>query len=212
MKKYIKFPVLFCLMSFAACQPPVTFQTPQPADVKAITAFPKRVQGDYLSTDDHSVLHITSNAMIREFDYENRVHASQLDSTVQLIGDTLYDNSSNTAYPVVIQGDTIIQKIHASDTLFIIDALSVLKKYKGYYFANTFQNTVSWEVRKLEFRRGELIIGKINKKEDIDQLKELTESPQDTVPYVFAPTKKEFRNFIGNEGFRDKEILIKIRE
>jgi hypothetical protein len=52
----------------------------------------------------------------------------------------------------------------------------------------------------------------INKTEDIAQLKTLTENTQDTMPYVFSPTKQEFKKFINNEGFRDSEIFLKIKE
>jgi len=212
MERKFFFSMVGAITLMFACQPPVTFNKPQPADVNSLGSFPKRIQGKYLCTADRSVLQINDNTMIRIYDYDAKVHISQPDSNLQLIGDTLFDLRINKGTLAIIEGDSVLQHFHETDTLFRIDELNVLKKYKGYYFVNIFTLPNTWQVKELEFRRGTLSLASINKKEDIDQLKEINESPQDTVPYVFSPTKKQFRSFMRNEGFRERETFEKIGE
>jgi len=212
MKKQVFLSLVLMLALLAACQPPVVFDAPQPTDVKALSAFPKRIQGKYLSTADNSVLSITPNSLIRIYDFDEKVHLSQLDSNQQLIGDTLFDLKSNRGMLVVIEGDSIVQHVSYTDTLFSINALNILKKYKGYYFVNISTTSDTWQVKKLELSRSTLTLSNINTKEDIDQLKALTENAQDTTPYVFSPTRRQFKNFVRNEGFRDSEKFMKMKE
>jgi hypothetical protein len=131
---------------------------------------------------------------------------------MQLIGDSLFDMNSNEGTPVQIEGDSLVQHIYETDTLFVINPDNVLKKYKGYYFLNMKTNQDIWRVQKLELTKGELILSSINNREDLDQLKAITETTQDTVPYIFSPTKRQFKDFVRNEGFRNKETFLKARK
>jgi len=210
MKKRTCFSVASALMILFACQPPVTFDNPQPADVSPLSGFPKRVQGKFLSSKDNSILEINENSMIRTYDYDQKIHISQLDSNQQLIGDTLFDMKTNQGSIVQFEGDSIVQHINGKDTLFVIDALNVLKKFKGYYFVNINTPPNTWQVIKIGLSRGTLMLSQINRKEDIEQLKTLTETSQDTTPYVFSPTRRQFKSFIRNEGFRDTESFSKL--
>jgi hypothetical protein len=212
MPKRISFSIIAVLIVLAACQPPVTFDKPQPMDVPSIGGFPKKIQGRYLSSRDSSVLLVTANSLIRFYDFDLKLHISQLDSTVQLIGDTLFDIAANRGYLAQIEGDSIIRHISEADTVFSIDALNVLKKYKGYYFVNIFSSPDIWEVKKLDLSHGSLTLSSINHTEDIQQLRAITESVQDTASYVFSPTRQEFKKFIRNDGFRQTEKFLKIRE
>lgn len=212
MLKQLFFSFLTAAIFLIGCQPPVAFDTPQPADINPLGGFPKRIQGKYLSSEDSSFLQITASSMLRTYDFYLKIHLSQLDSTQQIIGDTLFDLKTNMGKPIQIEGDSIVTHIFGVDTLFTIDKLNVLKKYKGYYFVNNYTPPDTWQVKKLELSRGKLILSSINNKEDLEQLKELTESTQDTVPYVFSVSHKQFKAFVHDQGFRDIEIFIRIRD
>ncbi|MEI6062420.1 MAG: hypothetical protein WCR72_17095, partial [Bacteroidota bacterium] len=121
-----------------------------------------------------------------------------------------FDLKTSKGICVRIEGDSIVIHVNETDTLFAMDTLNVLKKFKGYYFVNIFKEPANWQVMKLDLSRSTLTLSSINRKEDIDQLKAITETSQDTVPYVFSPTKKQFRQFIRNEGFRDTEKFNRI--
>jgi hypothetical protein len=148
--------------------------------------------------------------LIRTYDFDEKVHISQLDSTNQIIGDSLFDLTTNTGQLIRIEGDSIVRHIHGEDTLFAIDSKNVLKKFKGYYFANIFMPPDTWEVKKLEFSRGKLILSSISAKEDLDQLKTVAESTQDTASSAFSPSRKQFKKFVRNDGFRDSEVYFKL--
>jgi len=212
MKNLIWLSFFLASLFMIACQPPVTFDKPQPADIPPAGRFPARYQGKYQSMADNSILEINPNSIIRNSCYEEKIHLSQLDSSMQLIGDTLFDLVSSRGSAVQIEGDSIVRNITEIDTLFKIDALNVLKKYKGYYFINIFTMPANWQVQKLGFSRGKLTMSSINTTEDIEQLKALTESTQDSIPYVFSPTQKQFKKFVKDDGFRDAETFSRVRE
>jgi hypothetical protein len=212
MQKKVYFFLNLASIVLFACQAPVTFKEPQPKDVASLGGFPQRMQGKYLSSEDNTLLRVTSNSMIRIYDFDQKLHLSQLDSNLQIIGDTLFDLRTNTGQVISVEGDSLTMHIHEQDTLFKIDDLNVLKKFKGYYFMNIYVPTDTWKVQELEFSQGRLILSSINPKKDLAQLKVLTESTQDTAPYIFSPTRKQFKQFVRNEGFRDREVFWEIGE
>jgi len=212
MKKQIYFSMTLASMILFACQPPVAFDKPQPDDVDAIGRFPERIQGKYLGVEDSSFLQITASSMIRIYDFYQKVHISQLDSNQQIIGDTLFNLQTNKGELIQIEGDSIVVHINDTDTLFTIDEFNQLKKFKGYYFVNIYMPPDTWQVKKLEFSRGKLTLSSISNKEDLEQLKALTETIQDTMPYVFSPTRTQFKKFVRNEGFRENEEFVKITD
>jgi hypothetical protein len=78
-----------------------------------------------------------------------------------------------------------------------MDYDNVVRKFKGYYFLNKRYDKECWEVKKIELSKGQLVVSSISTKQDIENLKTITESMQDTVaPYKFATTKKQFKEFI----------------
>ena len=122
----------------------------------------------------------------------------------------VFNMETNEGTPVQIEGDSVVQHVYEMDTLFAINQENVLKKFKGYYFVNIHSKDNTWRVQKLELTKGKLVLSSINNREDLDQLKAITETTQDTVPYVFSPSKKQFKNFVKNEGFRAQEAFLKI--
>jgi hypothetical protein len=212
MRKQMYFSVTLAAIILFACQPPVAFDKPQPDDVAALGGFPKRIQGKYLSSEDSTFLQIAANSMFRIYDFDQKIHLSQLDSNEQIIGDTLFNLKTNKGQIIQIEGDSILLHVNEVDTLFAIDKLNVLKKFKGYYFVNIHMPPDTWQVKEIEISHGKLTLRSISKKEDLEQLKAIIESIQDTTPYVFSPTRKQFKKFVRNEGFRDVEEFLKIRE
>jgi hypothetical protein len=193
-----------------ACEPPVTFNEPQPTDTDNLSKFPKRLQGQYLSLADNSTLSISDKLIQRIYDYDYKVHSNQLDSASRLSGDTIIDLTTNEKTLIKREGDSLITHVHYIDTLFQMDYDNVVRKFKGYYFLNNRYDKTSWEVKKVQLSKGQLVISSISTQLDIDNLEEITETPTDTVPpYKFTATKKQFRKFIKNDGFSDSEIFVR---
>jgi len=210
MKKLNYFLFFFVLTSLISCEPSVTFNEPQPADTKNLSIFPKRIQGKYLSLLDSSKMLISDNLVQRIYDLDYKIHINQLDSSLYLSNDTLINLKTNERTIIIRNGDSLINHIHGIDTLFQLTQDNVLKKYKGYYFLNIRYGKDSWEVSKVNLSKGQLIISKISTKLDLDNLKKITEMPQDTIsPYKFKATKKQFKEFIKNHGFSDSEIFVR---
>src|SRR5690554_4310852 len=210
MKRLKIISTFIILTSLFACEPPVTFNEPQPADTDNLSNFPKRLQELYLSLADNSTLSIGDKLIQRTYDYDYKVHPNQLDSTSRLSGDTIIDLKTNDKTVINRDGDSLVNQIHYIDTLFQLDYDNVVRKFKGYYFLNTRYDKTSWEVKKIQLSKGQLIISGISTKLDIDNLKEITETPTDTIPpYKFTATKKQFKEFIRNDGFSDSETFVR---
>jgi hypothetical protein len=198
------------LTSLFGCEPPVTFNEPQPTDTYNLSKFPNRLQGQYLSLTDNSTLSIGDKLIQRIYDFDYKVHPNQLDRSARLSGDTIIDLKTNERTLIKRDGDSLVTHIHYIDTLFQLNYDNVVRKYKGYYFLNTRYDKESWEVKKIQFTKGQLVISSISTKLDLENLKEITETPQDTVaPYKFTATRKQFKKFIRNDGFSDSEIFVR---
>ena len=210
--KRLKFiTTIIILTSLFACNHPlVTFNEPQPTDTDNLSKFPYSLQGQYLSIADNSTLVIGEKLIQRIYDFDLKIHPSQLDSNSRLSGDTIINLTTNTREVVKRDGDSLVTHIHYIDTLFLMDYDNVVRKFKGYYFLNKRYDKKSWEIKKIQLSKGQLVVSSISTKQDIENLKAITESTQDTAaPYKFATTKKQFKEFIKNDGFSDSETFVR---
>jgi hypothetical protein len=205
--------VFIILLSLFGCEPPVTFNEPQPIDTNNLTIFPKRLQGEYVSLLDNSTLLINGKLIQRIYDYDYKFHLDQLDSTLMLSGDTIIEIKTNEKTLIKRFSDTLINHVHYIDTIFQMNDDNVVKKFKGYYFLNTRYNATGWEVKKLQLEKGQLIISAISAISDIENLIEITETTNDTVPpFKISATKRQFKMFIKNDGFADREVFLRVKK
>ncbi len=209
--KSLKFiSTIIILIRLFACEPPVTFNEPQPTQTDNLLKFPDRLKGQYVSLNDHSTLSISDKLIQRIYDFDYKIHPNQLDSATQLSGDTIIDLTTNEKTVIKRDGDSLVTHVHYIDTLFQMDYDNVVRKFKGYYFLNTRYGKTSWEVTKIQLTKGQLTVSSISTKLDIENLKEITESMQETIaPYQFTTTKKQFKEFIKNDGFSDRETFVR---
>jgi len=205
--------VVICLVGMTmmfSCEPKVTFKEPQPTNTENLSGLPKKLKGEYLSVEDSSILIIDNKLIQRIYDFDYKIHPNELDSTQQIVGDTVIDFENNKKTPIRRDGDSLVIHVHSIDTLFQMGYDNVVRKFKGYFFLNIRWGKESWEVKKMELKKGQLVVSRISTKEEIESLKEKTETQQDTVPpYEFTITKKQFKEFVKNDGFRNSEIFVK---
>jgi hypothetical protein len=200
----------FILTSFFSCEPPVVFTEPQPTDIKNLADFPRRIHGKYLNQEENSIVTIREKLITKTYDYDYKFHLNQLDSNLSLLGDTFNNSKTNKKNNLIRDGDSLIAHIHFVDTLFQIGQDNIVRKYRGFYFLNTRYTNSSWEVKKVQLIKGKLIISIVTSEHDIELLKDIT-TPSDTFPqYKFAPTRKQFKEFIKKRGFKDQEVLLKV--
>lgn len=209
MKKFL-FTGIIIATFIGSCEPPATFEQPQPADTKSLSTIPERIRGDYLSADQASTLTISDNQIYRTYDFDYKVHKDSLPPAKKLIADTLVDTISGAKEIVLVKGDTVLQHVHETDTLFSLSTDNLLKQFKGYYFLNKRYGEKQWTVQKLSLKNGALTVGNISEKDDIDRLKAITETVSDTASKHFNLTRKQFKAFLQKNGFSDEETFTKI--
>jgi hypothetical protein len=124
-------------------------------------------------------------------------YLSLADSSILLIEDKIITRICDT------------DSISATDTVFQMNYDNVVRKYKGYFFLNIRYDKNSWGVSKMHLAKKQLVISSISTKEEIQDLKELTETSQDSI-YNFTVTKKQFGKYIKNGGFSDSEVFVKL--
>lgn len=191
----------------------MTFTEPQPVDTDNLSKFPNRIKGHYLSLSDSSTLTISDYLIEKTYDFDYKIHPNQLDSSTRLSGDTLLNLETNEKKLIKRDKDSLIIHVHNVDTLFFMNYNNVVRKFKGYYFLNLHYDTTSWSVEKMQLTKGQLKISRISTEQDIENLKEITETTQDTVSnYNFTATKRQFKKFVKNDGFSDSETFVKLKK
>ena len=211
--KRLFFLLLVVSIVLISCEEPITFSEPQPMNVSSLEKFPNRIQGKFLSKDDSSFLNISKVYVVRVYDFLDKISTNEIDSSVIRKGDTLIDISTNQIALIVSEDDSLKIKIHIEDTIFKISSDNVLKKYKGHYFLNLKKDENNWEVKKLSYNKGELIISSINSEVEINNLEEITgtSSGDSTEQITFSPSKKQFKEFLKTGGFSENEHFVRVR-
>jgi len=210
MKLLYKILFFIFVTNLFSCKTSITFNEPQPVGIKNLSTLPQSLKGQYFSCSDSSTLLVESKIIQRIYDFNFKIHKNQLDSNQVLIGDTLIDNQTKERTLIICNGDSLIIHLHYIDTLFQLNYDNPVRKFKGYYFLNINHDKVGWEVKKIYLKKGQLKISSVSTKQDLEILKEIIESPIDTVPpYKFTVSKKQFKKFIKSNGFSDEELFIR---
>jgi hypothetical protein len=190
--------------------PSVVFTQPQPAEEKNIPAFPERIMGKYRGVNGENYLQITDKLIINTSVFEFKIKVSELDSNLRLSGDTVINPKTGEKTKVVVKNDSLFQTNSYTDTVFTLNYDNVLRKFRGHYFLNKRFEGESWEVKQLSLDDGQLIIGSIRSPEDIENLSSISESSDDTLlPRKFNLSRKQFRQYLGKDGFRDRSIYLR---
>ncbi len=212
--KILNYLLIFsALILIASCgQPTVSFTEPQPADANDLKQFPKRIQGHYVSADDSSLLIIDANLIQRIYDFHYKVHPNQLDNHFVITDDAIINEETAEKIPFAKDGDSLIIHEYGVDTIFMINMDNVLRKSKGYYFLNIRTDEDKWTVRKIDLKKGELKISQISRQYELDNLMEISETPEDTIPpESFNINKKQFNEFVKKGGFSDTEVFVRLK-
>lgn len=212
MTKFVLGKVVMVVFILVSCEPAAVFDKPQPDNTNPLHKFPEILHGKYLDQDQASILTITENLILREYDFDFIEHKENFGPSYKFIGDSILHLSDGTKEQIIIKGDSVIQHANWTDTVFKFSANNVLKKFKGYYFLNHRFSDQAWEVSKLSLHKGTLSVGNISGKDDIQKLREITETTSDTSSTHFSLSRRQFRKFIKQGGFGEKETFTRIKE
>ncbi|HEY0751970.1 MAG TPA: hypothetical protein VGD26_12495 [Chitinophagaceae bacterium] len=207
--------VLFIMVAvfFVACNEKTVafFDEPQPPGGKTVDHFSALLQGDYVDKEQASILNINATTITRYFDFDLRMHKDSLDEDLVLKGDSLIDITSGEVFLIVRDSDYVKHHYRSeTDTLFHIDRDHPVKKVKGHYFLNSSEGPGAWSVQKLSLHKGLLTLGSITDSIDLEKLITITGTASDTTPHHFSPTRKQFRKFVKEEGFSERDSFYRI--
>ncbi len=210
----ISFNILFVLVLFGCGEDRVSFEVPQPDGLRNEKIISQKIIGIYRSLDDSSRLVINSDQIIKIVNTKVAGLLSEMDSVdrIKIKHDTVFSEIDHkTQFDISVKKDSVVYHIHYYDTLFSFLKGDVLRKFKGYYFLNKENHPSQWRVIKLGTTKNGVVIGTISKEEEINNLRELTNSKSDTV-YNFKPTRKQLKEFLKERGFQQEERFVKIKE
>ncbi len=196
---------------FSCKKPLVQFEEAQPTESRELDQIPKKLIGTYYNSEVNTELEITKYHFVKKIILTDTVNISELGKGEILMGDSIFDKKTNFKFKVNIINDSLFSNYQYLDTIFNLKQKDILKRFKGYYFLNKFdQETNSWEVLKLNLFRGILNLNGITTENEINLLNEITEAEaDDNRPFRIKLTKKEFREFVKKNGFSDGEMYIK---
>jgi hypothetical protein len=204
---------LFAAGLFSSCENAISFEVPQPEGASEQDKIPRHLHGTYVSLEDSSILTISKNNMISYFSSRFTGKLSELDSAdrASLREDTTFVAKDGDKMTVRLKGDSLYYKVRIVDTLYSTFRHDVLKRFRGYFFLNHEVSPKNWTVIKLGETKEGLVVGRINAKDDLQRLRELTHQESDTV-YNFKPTRKQMKKFIHHHGFHDEERFVRVKK
>lgn len=207
------FYLLVCLAAtLSSCEPPVTFTEPQPAQSGNLSSFPRKLRGMYFCPADSSLLRIDSKTICRVFQVDAGEGNDEKGIELHISGDTSLQQANAEENQIAAGSHKDPQQTEMVDTIYSLDKGHVLKKFRGYYFINRKYENEGWEVQRLSLKKGKLTINSISLDKDIEDLKEIAESAEDTVaPYQFTVTKKQFKEFNRGTGFSHEDVFLKMK-
>ena len=209
--KHILTVLIFATILFSCKEPLVQFEDAQPTNSRELNQISRKLIGTYYNSEDNTELEITKNLFIKKMILTDTVNISELGENEILKGDSIFDKVRNFKIKVTIINDSLFTNYQYLDTIFNLTQKDVLKRFKGYYFLNKYgKDNNSWEVLKLKLSKGILNINSISTENEIDILNEITETAVDNNrPFRVKLTKKQFREFVEENGFSEGESYLK---
>jgi hypothetical protein len=177
------------------------FISPQPEGAKELRQFPAHLLGNYESEKDNNIINIRSDGIFQNTSYEDKIAVEELDPKHVLIGDSLLKRPGKADLPVRRLGDSLSLQFNGIDTLFFFDKNHIVRKFKKSYILNIRQES-GWAISKLETTSNKLLMWSYLDDEEAEQLKKLSESHIDSVPYKFRISASKFKEFMKSNGFQ----------
>jgi hypothetical protein len=199
--------VILCSAVILSCVNDIMFETSQPEGVREEDAIPKKAIGVYRSTQDSSLLKVTSGEIIRYVSREFTVPRSALDSAYDLKADTIFYDTENRMN-IELQGDSAYCHFESIDTIFNMSAKHILKKFSGHYFLNMQASEKYWNVGLMMYSKGELTLILHWTAEDLVELREITNGMD--IVNQFRPTRRQIKRFLMRKSVSKGESFVKL--
>ena len=222
MKQTLYILTLLLSLTLASCVPDLSFEEPQPSGDKDENKFKRKYQGTYLCLGDSSILTVDKDKIIQEWHIVAKLTKAQLDTTegVGIKDGLLYSVDSEEPLPVEFNGDTAVITYDFEKTLFKVSDDQVLRYFKRLYFLNFRESENLWTVNTLTLdKEGVLTINRIyggeeeiQKVKDMTTVEEITDEEGKVVDYKVRPTKKELKEILKSDLFKEGTRFQKIKK
>lgn len=214
--------ILIISIALTSCVPELNFEEAQPTEKKNESKFKNKFQGTYLCIEDSSLLTIDKEKIVQHWDIETKITKTQIDSTseLELKDGLLYVQNNEVPLQINFLGDTALVSYKFEETIFNISDEQLLRYFKGIYFLNYKKTENSWNVKTLSFNKdGVLSINKIYLEDnEVERIKsmtnveEITNNKGEVVDYKVRPTKKEMKEILKSNLFKEGKEFIKIKK
>lgn len=202
--------MLASVVLFGCRQPEVTFSEPQPDGVSEKTEIASRFEGDFENPADSALLQIRKQRITLTSFVKESMKIADIDSTKRLSGNRLVDLLTNESVAVVQRNDSIFWRYAYVDTLYDAARKDVLKKFKGFYFANRYYDGLGWQVKKLELHKDYVAVAEIAGRDDFKKLRPLATNRADSLPlHQLKATRRQFRKLVKDNGFSAEAVYLR---
>jgi hypothetical protein len=201
----IRQTVLFCfsLLLFSCKEiriENVLFSESQPSGDKSLNTIPNTLKGDYFNSSDSSYFLIRDNLIIKTREGSEAIHIDSLRDDEKFTRDTIFEESVSTKIIIKRKGDSVFTHYIIKDTFFSLCKENIVKKYKGiYYFNNYDQLAKAWSLFAITKNRKTISIQYLDSLSS-KRLQTICGSTDDS-SQIFSPTKKQFREFLRFKPF-----------
>lgn len=195
------FLLLISFCALVSCKKPLAnFTEVQPVNTKDQSALPNKMIGTYHNFETDTDLIIQKELILNKQYFRDTLSEKDFFKIQQEIDVT----------SVKLNDSLFIASYNVTDTIFNLQQNDILRKLKGFYFLNVANEDKNWNVTKLKFKNNIVSLNDIHTEEEINKLEELTETVVDTLrPATFKLSKKQFREFVKQNGFTEGKIYVK---
>lgn len=198
--------LLFCVVMFSSCQPPVPFAEPQPINGRSLVIIPVEYRGVFWCQLDSALVYLNDRALIKRKELLIKTTMDEIRTcpNFHIENGSLMVKDRSRHFPVSMQKDTIVCRVILMDTLFTIDEpQNLLRSFKGHLLLNRKLKVDSWTVGILSIKRnGLLSIAKAEKAkallklDSIDLLRPQWENDRILSRTHISPTLSQFEKLI----------------
>jgi hypothetical protein len=181
--------------------------------VKSLSKIPEILHGRYLNPIDSSALIINEEIMKTSFTFKFKISKDDIKNTDKLSKDRV--TNSETSYKITNtqDADSIVITDEYIDTIFHLRQNHIIKKFNESFFVSSKLDVPGWRVKRFEISNGNIVLSYLSDELDIESLSKITgRSLEPSSENLITLTKKEFKSFLKDGGFRNRVTYMKMND
>jgi hypothetical protein len=192
---------------------PATFSEAQPADVESLSKIPKILHGRYLDPVDSLELIIDEEIIKTSFTFKFKISNDDIKNTDKRSKDSVTNPETPYRITNTQDPDSVFIVDEYIDTIFHLSQNHIIKKFNGSFFISSKIDVAGWGVKRLEISKGNIVLSYLSDELDIESLSKITgRSLEPNGQNLITLTKKEFKSFVKDGGFRSRVNYVKMND